>query len=149
MKTCLRRWPAFGFAVALLLAAAPDVRAQSFDGEYGGKMACGILTESRQPLSVDFSMKVSGGKAMYEREILRPGPDGSGPVRTGSFERGMGTVSAQGDVLLRGKGDPPFVVEGEYKGQIQGNPIKLTGTQRWMIRGAAEERSCEVELRRL
>ena len=126
---------------------ATGVQAQSFDGSYVGKITCGVLTSVNRPLSVDFSMKVSGSEATYEREIVRP--SGAASARTGSYERGTGTVSPSGEVTLHGKGEGSFVFESEYRGQIAGSSVQLTGAQRWQGRSANESRSCQIELKRL
>lgn len=139
---------AIGLALGLPLVAVPGgAGAQAFDGNYTGTIACGVLSDLRRPLSVDFSMKVTGNEATYEREIVRPG-GGTGTIRTGNYERGKGTVSPSGEVVLRGQGEGSFRLEGEYRGQLTGSPIHLAGTQRWQVRGSTEERSCQIELTR-
>ena len=137
----------FLLLLCVINLAVGSAQAQSFDGNYAGKMACSLLSDLKRPLSVNFSMKVSGSEASYEREIVRPGT-GSGPARTGNYERGNGTVSASGEVSLRGKGEGPFVFEGEYRGQLTGSTIQLTGSQHWQVRGTTETRSCQIELTR-
>jgi hypothetical protein len=138
----------FCLLLGAITLASGSAQAQSFDGNYAGKITCGLLSDLRRPLSVNFSMKVSGSDATYEREIVRPGT-GSGPVRTGNYERGNGTVSASGEVSLRGKGEGPFVFEAEYRGQLNASTIQLSGAQHWQVRGAPETRSCQIELTRL
>ena len=128
---------------------AGSAQAQSLDGSYAGKITCGVLTSVSRPLSVDFSMKVSGGEATYQREIVRPASGSGAAVSTGSYERGSGTVSPSGEVTLHGKGEGSFVFESEYRGQLSGITGQLSGSQRWQARGTNETRSCQVELKKL
>ena len=86
---------------AIVFAAGAE--AQSFDGNYVGKIGCGVLTGVNRLLSGDFSIKVAGGRATYEGDIVRP--SGAATARTGSFERGTGTVPPSGEVTLQGKGE--------------------------------------------
>ena len=66
--------------------------------------------------------------------------------QTGSYERGGGTVSPAGDVSLRGACQGSFTCDAEYRGQLTGGPIRLTGTQRWRTRERDASRDCEIEL---
>jgi hypothetical protein len=114
--------------------------AQSFDGAYTGTIGCGLLSTLTRPLKTEFTMTVSGPAVRYERPIVtRNGP-------TNSYERGGGTITESGEIALTGKGEGNFVFEGEYRGRLEGGTARLTGTQRWLIRGVTETRSCEIEL---
>ncbi len=135
------------FLFSSIVLGVGGAEAQSFDGNYVGKIICGVLSDLRRPLNVAFAMRVSGSEATYQREIVRPGADG-GLISTGSFERGNGTISPAGEVNLRGKGEGAFVFEGEYRGQIKGSTVRLDGTQQWQIRSAPETRSCQIDLTR-
>jgi hypothetical protein len=118
------------------------------DGAYAGTIRCGMLSDLRRPLDTEFSMTVSGTGVTYERPIVRPGTGGTGAVRTGSFERGKGTISTSGALVLHGRCESPFSCDADYRGQMGDGAMRLTGTQRWQVRNQTEERSCQVDLRR-
>src|SRR5262249_10779280 len=132
-------------AFGALLLNSPTTFAQPFEGNFTWTIDCGLLTGLTVPLHVPFSMTVSNGQARYEREIMRPGGP-TGTVRTGNYERGIGTVTPSGEVSLRGSGEGKYMFEAEYRGHLGGSPIRLAGTQRWRNRERTEERSCQVEL---
>jgi hypothetical protein len=125
--------------VFLLLFAA----AQSFDGTYVGTLACPALPE-QTPLRTEFLLTVSGSTASYERAIVRPGT--AGGVQTGSYERGRGTVTAAGEVELRGACEGGFSCTAEYRGQLTESSIRLLGTQHWRVRDRDALRDCEIDL---
>jgi hypothetical protein len=133
----------------LVVLAASGAEGQSFDGTYTGTIACPAFP-GQTPLKTEFSLKVSGDSARYEREILRPGGGAArGAVRTGSWERGSGQVSPSGAVTLRGACEGAFSCEAEYQGELGASEITLAGTQRWRFRDRPETtRSCEIALRR-
>jgi hypothetical protein len=126
--------------VATLLLTTSGVQARSFDGTYTGTIQCGVLSNLSRPLKTAFAMTVAGDTVTYERQIVRP----TGP--TGSYERGSGTVTPTGDVALRGRGEGSFVFDSEYRGRLGDGTARLTGTQRWDLRGKPETRPCEIEL---
>jgi hypothetical protein len=131
-----------GITTIGVLSGVPSTRAQSFDGTYAGTLACPALPGGA-PLRTPFMLTVSGGRASHEREIRSPGAAGG---QTGSYERGGGTVSPAGDVSLRGACQDSFTCDAEYRGQLTGGPIRLTGTQRWRTRERDVSRDCEIEL---
>lgn len=134
---------ALGAAGALWLATL-GAEAQTFEGVYTGTLSCPALPGGT-PLRTAFSMTVSGNKATFERQIVRPGASAANP--TGSYERGSGTVTPSGEVTLVGRCGEPFSCSSEYRGQLDQSPIRLTGPQRWRFRDRPEaERSCEIDL---
>jgi hypothetical protein len=140
-----------GLAAGWVLLLVPLAGyAQSFDGTYVGMLSCPALPNGR-PLSVEFSMTVSGSRASYERTIVRPARSGQsgGADPTGSYERGSGTVTPTGELVLVGKCDGSFSCDAEYRGELGANPIRLTGAQRWHYRDRPDaERPCQIDLRR-
>jgi hypothetical protein len=73
-----------GLAAGWVLLLVPlAAYAQSFDGTYVGTLSCPALPNGR-PLSVEFSMTVSGSRASYEHSagITVTDPTPSAPVRS-------------------------------------------------------------------
>jgi hypothetical protein len=135
-----------GCIAAALIATASVVWAQSTDGTYNGTISCGVLSNLTQPLRTQFTMNVSVNEATYERPILRPSRSGGQAERTGSSEPGVEPFSSNGEVVLNGDCGGEFNCEGHYEGKLNTTPIHLSGTQRWLVRGKAELRTCEIEL---
>ena len=129
------------FAFSVTFSASP----QTLDGTYTGTIACGVRRGQANPLRSQFTMRVSGGEATYERPIVRPGSDGRAEP-TGSSERGDGAVSPSGEVILRGQCQGGFSCNGQYEGRFGADAVRLIGTQRWQLRGKTDKRTCEVDL---
>lgn len=139
------RYRALGMTVAAALMLVADAAwGQSFEGTYAGTIQCGLLSTLTRPLRTQFTLTVAGGAATYERPILDPRRGD----HSGSWERGAGTVTADGDIVLNGKGEGTYVFDAEYRGSLRTSPIRLTGTQRWIVRGVMEPRSCQIDLNR-
>ena len=88
-------------------------------------------------------MTVEEGRVHYEREILQRGG------WTGIFERGTGTVSDAGELVVTGSAtDSDYTFEAEYRGRITGDRVYLEGTQRWRRRGEVRAPPCRIDLAR-
>ena len=88
-------------------------------------------------------LKVAGGRAEYERRLLRP-PAGH------VTERGTGTVSSTGEVSLTSStGDQTLSYEATYRGQIDGKLLRLSGVQIWQLPDKANhKRPCTIAVSR-
>ena len=112
------------------------------DGTYTGTITCDPLPTT-SILRTKLSMTVEQGRVSYEREILQQGK------RTGNFERGTGTVSDVGEVMVKGSGRTrELTFEAEYKGLITSDRVKLEGMQHWRQAGSVHSRSCQIDLSR-
>jgi hypothetical protein len=133
-------------AASALALMSPGVDARSLVGVYEGRISCGRLTDVKRVWTSPFRMTVEDGAARYERPILR---DGHG---TGVYERGSGTVAANGRVGLAGRADgATYLFDAQYQGELAGDAATLVGTQLWYIRGrdTRSERSCRIDLTRV
>jgi hypothetical protein len=136
------------FGSALLLTSS-GVRAQSFDGTYAGTLSCPAPPGGGSPFRADLTMTVSGGTATFERPIMRIIRGKNAPEPTGKYERGGGTVTPSGEVVLRGTCDGGLTCATEYRGQLSANPIRFVGIQRFPAPGRPDsERSCQIDLTR-
>jgi len=128
-------------------AGAPDLTRSSpsvgtqFNGTYIGGINCNPMSGAGA-LQAGFSMAVSGNEVSYERQFLDRGRP------TGLYERGSGTITPSGEIVLRGKGESKYRVDAEYRGPLTGDTIRLVGTQHWQLSGRNEQRSCQVDLTR-
>ena len=126
----------------LLLAVA---LAASFDGTYSGTLTCPAFP-NQQPLRAEIRVTVADRTARFE-QIATPGTDASGGD-LGAQERGSGTVSPTGDIVLSGNCHGGFSCATEYRGNLGKPPIRLKGSQRWWFRSGDRERPCELNLTR-
>ena len=134
----------WSLAVAIMLVLAhAAVGAEPLDGTYTGTLSCPAFP-NQTPLRTAIAVTVSGGVATYEREIVTP----AAPGGAGTYERGKGTVTPAGAIALSGGCEGGFSCVTEYRGNLRGSPIKLTGTQRWWFRSGDRERACDIELKR-
>jgi hypothetical protein len=133
---------------ALAASLAPPAAASSgHDGRYAGFIACDpIPGQTAQPLKTDFSLTVAGGKAEYQREVLRP----TSPGRLGVTERGAGTVSSSGELTLTGgAGGQTWRYEATYRGRFEGTRLRLSGDQRWHLGNRPpHSRPCTIDVSR-
>jgi hypothetical protein len=132
-------------AVVLALAVSTESNAEVRSGSFVGTIQCEALPGQR-PLRTAVNMTVADGKAHYEREILQP----TG-APSGRFERGGGSVAPSGEITVTARAEAPtYSYDAEYRGQVGESIIRLTGTQRWKIRGETGTivRPCTLELMR-
>jgi hypothetical protein len=113
------------------------VLAASFDGSYTGTLSCPAFP-NQPPLRAEIRVTVADRSATYEQT----GGD------LGASERGTGTVSPSGDIVLSGSCQGGFSCATEYRGTLSKTPIRLKGSQRWWFRSGDRERACDVELKR-
>lgn len=145
-----RRRTCTGLAALAVVASwfpSPAVSASEYDGRYAGQITCDILPgQTVQPLKTEFSMKVSDGRAEYQREVLRP----TGSGRLGVTEHGIGTVSPSGEVALTGSAaGQTWSYDATYQGRFDKAGLRLAGTQRWQLPNRpAHARSCTIGLSR-
>ena len=125
--------------LVFMASAAPT------DGRYTGTIVCDAMPPSTPQLRTTFSLDLRSGRVAYEREILRPNVG-----RTGTMERGNGTVTDAGDITVKGGAqDSQFTLSAEYHGRIAGDRITLEGTQQWQYaQGDIRSRSCQIALAR-
>ena len=128
--------------VALLLLAPVAVVAQSFDGTYAGTLSCPAFP-GQAPLQADVTVTVAARTARYE---LKPGSVRGAGID--SHERGSGTVTPSGQIVLTGGCGGGFSCATDYRGNLGATPIRLEGSQRWWFRGGDRERACVIELTR-
>jgi hypothetical protein len=122
--------------VAVLVLAGqscPSVAtgASEYDGRYTGLINCDVLPgQTVEQLKTEFSLKIIGSQAEYQREVLRPTDRG----RLGVTERGTGTVSPDGEVSLTGSAaGQTWSYEAKYSGRFEGKNLRLTGAQMWRL----------------
>jgi hypothetical protein len=132
----------------LYLTVANLTYAQSYDGTYSGAIVCEpIPGVTAGLLKTLFTLRISGEKIDYEREVLRP----TGEAPLGITEKGTGGLDPDGELTLTGtaKGRS-FRSESRYRGKFAGNGISLSGTQIWTFLGkpTPHSRSCTIELTR-
>ena len=127
---------------ATMLLAATAASARSFDGTYAGTLACPAFP-GQAPLQAAISVTVAERTARYE--LKRGSVKGAG---IDSHERGSGTVSPSGRIVLTGGCGGGFSCVTDYRGDLGATPIRLEGRQRWWFRGGDRERACEIELTR-
>lgn len=134
-------------ALAVVAFWVPAVSASEYDGRYAGQITCDILPgQTVQPLKTEFSMKVTDGRAEYQREVLRPNSSG----RLGVTEHGTGAVSPSGEVTLTGSAaGQTWSYDATYQGRFDKAGLRLAGTQRWQLPNRpAHARSCTIGLSR-
>jgi hypothetical protein len=114
-------------------------------------MRCQSVANQTVVGNVPFAMTVTGGRASFQREIGTP--DGR---PTGTYERGTGTVGADGTVSLTGGGEGRGTQTGRtwsfssnYGGRISGGSLTMQGQQLWQIPGTPNAtRACTITLSR-
>jgi hypothetical protein len=97
-----------------------------------------------------FSLTVANGAIRYERRVFTP--EGTW---LGAYERGAGSVSADGSVTLNGQAPGQGSAAGtsaqaSYRGRIDGNTMNLDGHQFWTNNstGNTSPRPCRIQLSR-
>jgi hypothetical protein len=126
---------------------ARSAGSSAYDGRYAGLMTCDIVPGlTTRPLRVEFMMTVAGGKAAYEREVLRP----DSRERLGVTERGAGAVSRDGELTLTGYAEGrTWSYAGSYRGLFDGKYLRLAGTQVWILpNNASHNRPCSIDVTR-
>ena len=130
------------FAIALL---SPAAGATEYDGKYKGPIVCDAIPGIVKSLRTDFLVSITDARAQYEREVFQS------DQRTGIFERGSGTTSASGEIVLTGSASGTgWKFDATYRGQITGKTLRLSGTQQWTSRVIAgvHPRPCTIRLSR-
>ena len=136
--------------VALVLAGqtCPSVArgASEYDGRYTGLINCDVLPgQTVEQLKTEFSLKIIGSQAEYQREVLRPTDRG----RLGVTERGTGTVSPDGEVSLTGSAaGQTWSYEAKYSGRFEGKNLRLKGAQSWRLPQRTHTRPCTIGVSR-
>jgi len=135
---------------ALVLAgqSCPSVArgASEYDGRYTGLINCDVLPgQTVEQLKTEFSLKIIGSQAEYQREVLRPTDRG----RLGVTERGTGTVSPDGEVSLTGSAaGQTWSYEAKYSGRFEGKNLRLKGAQSWRLPQRTHTRPCTIGVSR-
>lgn len=145
MTSCREGWrgPAALAAVACSLVSQ-NVAAGDPGGRYAGRIACDALPGlTSKPLDAGFTMTVRDGKVDFERRVLKP--DSRHP--SGVVERGHGTVSADGDIMLSGSArGGNWRYESSYAGRFESGEPRLSGTQTWQLPdGVRQVRKCSID----
>ncbi len=134
------------FAILAVVPLPPAGGATEYDGSYSGIITCDALPGDK-PLRTSFLLKIDDGRARYEREVLQANTT----IPAGVTERGSGTVSPSGELVLTGAATGPrWKYQATYRGQIAGKTLRLTGTQQWQlpVSGAAHTRPCTITVSR-
>ena len=134
------------FAILAVVPLPPAVAATEYDGSYSGIITCDALPGDK-PLRTEFVMKIADGRAQYEREVLQANTT----IPAGIAERGSGTVSPSGELVLTGSAiGPRWRYQATYRGQIAGKTLRLTGAQQWQLptSGASHTRPCTIAVSR-
>ena len=135
--------------VAALVWVVPTLAfgAPEHDGNYTGYITCDMIPgQTATSLRTEFSLTIAGDRIEYQREVLRP----EDAARMGVTERGRGSVSPAGEVLLRGSAiGSGFSFDSSYRGQISGRVLHLQGSQFWQLaRRPPHSRPCTIALSR-
>ena len=119
--------------------------AATFGGVYQGTLTCQeIRGVTRAGYNFPLKLVVTDTQASYEREFRSD--DGKRPL--GVFERGAGTVAANGDIVLRGSFTSVQTKRSmtvEYRGKIEAGRARLAGTQRWSTEAGPSDRNCQID----
>ena len=136
--------------VAVLLPSL-TVGVSLYDGSYTGMIECDpIPGYTTNPLKREFTLKIADGRAQYERRLVLP-PTRLLPTDVDPIERGAGRVSSTGEVSLTGEvGDLTGGYGATYRGQIDGQLLRLSGIQVWQLPDRADyyKRSCTITVTR-
>src|SRR5215510_1441251 len=147
----LIRWCAAIVAmVVVVLLPSLAVGVSLYDGNYTGTIECDQIPRyTSAPLKREFTLKIADGRAQYERRLVLP-PTRLLPTDVDPIERGAGTVSSAGDVSLTGEaGDLTGGYEATYRGQIDGQLLRLSGVQVWQLPDQSNyKRSCTIAVSR-
>jgi hypothetical protein len=132
-------------AVAMLasLLSAPAARAQSFDGQYSGKLDCAKLAYTDADLSGEpVSLTISGGKVSYSRTLYEHNRS-----EVVGKETGAGSVTSDGSVTLSGgwtgRRDS---VRASYRGKFSGASATLSGRHVISFEGKTYNRTCSMTI---
>jgi hypothetical protein len=132
-------------AVAMLasLLSAPTARAQSFDGQYTGKLDCAKLAYTDADLSGEpVSLTISGGKVSYARTLYEHNRS-----EVVGKETGAGSVTPDGSVTLSGgwtgRRDS---VRASYRGKFSGGSATLSGRHVISYEGKTYNRTCSMTI---
>ena len=132
-------------AVAMLasLLSAPAARAQSFDGQYTGKLDCAKLAYTDADLSGEpVSLTISGGKVSYSRTLYEHNRS-----EVVGKETGAGSVTSDGSVTLSGgwtgRRDS---VRASYRGKFSGASATLSGRHVISFEGKTYNRTCSMTI---
>ena len=149
----LIRWnPCAALVATVVPVLLPSVAVgrSLYDGSYVGTIECDpIPGYTRDPLKREFTLKIADGRAEYARRLVLP-PTRLLPTDIDPIERGAGTVSTTGQVSLTGEaGDLTGGYEATYRGQIDGQLLRLSGVQVWQLPDKANyKRSCTIAVSR-
>jgi hypothetical protein len=129
----------------LPLLSAGSALAQSFDGQYAGKLDCAKLPYTSAPLGAEpVAVTIAGGKVSYSRTLY--GRDRSEVV---GKETGTGAVAADGSITLSGgwtgRRD---TLKASYRGKFSGGEATLNGSHVISYEGKTYNRSCAMTIGR-
>jgi hypothetical protein len=147
------RWAQYApLVVAVVGTCLPSLAGglSHFDGSYVGTIECDqIPGYTRGPLKGEFILKIADGRVQYARRLVLP-PTRLLPTGVDPMEQGAGTVSSTGEVSLTGEaGDLTGGYEATYRGQIDGQLLRLSGVQVWQLPDKANhKRSCTIAVSR-
>jgi hypothetical protein len=125
------------------LLSAPAVRAQSFDGQYTGKLDCAKLAYTDADLSGEpVSLTISGGKVSYARTLYEHNRS-----EVVGKETGAGSVTSDGSITLSGgwtgRRDS---VRASYRGKFSGGSATLSGRHVISFEGKTYNRTCSMTI---
>jgi hypothetical protein len=129
------------------LPASGALGASEYDGKYIAEIRCDIIPGlTTRPLRTEFSLKITDGRAQYEREALQP----DSKIPAGVTERGSGAVTPSGEVTLNGSATGRSgAYDATYRGQLSGKALVLKGTQKWRLPdGGTHVRPCGINASR-
>ena len=128
-----------------LLLSAQTALAQSFDGQYTGKLDCAKLPYTTAPLNAEpVAVTIAGSKVSYSRTLYDR--DRSEVV---GKETGSGVVAADGSITLSGgwtgRRD---TLKASYRGKFSGGGATLNGSHVISYEGKTYNRSCAMTIGR-
>jgi hypothetical protein len=132
-------------AMAAWLLPVDSGLAQSFDGQYTGKLDCAQLPYTRAELGAEpVAVTIAGGKVSYSRTLYDH--DRSEVV---GKEAGTGTVAPDGSITLsggwNGRRDS---VKASYRGKFAGGAATLSGRHVISYDGKTYNRTCAMTITR-
>lgn len=134
-----------GLAMAAWLLPVESGLAQSFDGQYTGKLDCAQLPYTKAELGAEpVAVTIADGKVSYSRTLYEH--DRSEVV---GKETGTGTVAPDGSITLSGgwtgRRDS---VKASYRGKFVGGAAKLDGHHVISYEGKTYNRTCLMTIAR-
>jgi hypothetical protein len=132
-------------AMLASLLSVQGARAQSFDGQYSGKLDCAKLAYTDADLSAEpVALTISGGKVSYSRALYEHNRS-----EVVGKETGSGAVTPDGSITLSGgwTGQRDSV-RASYRGKFSGGSATLSGRHVISYQGKTYNRTCSMTIGR-